>query len=102
MQLFLKPAMKRASWTAIVIVVAVAALQMGGCYYMQAVNGQLEVLRKREPIAELLEDSTLPETTRQRLATVLDARRFAVEKQGDGKSAVAPWIGQGQCPAPAD
>ncbi len=46
---------------------------------MQAVNGQLEVLRKREPIAELLQDPTLPEATRQRLVTVLDARRFAVE-----------------------
>ena len=79
MPLFLKRVMKRASWAAIVVVAAVTALQIGGCYYMQAVNGQLEVLRKREPIAELLQDSTLPETTRQRLATVLDARRFAVE-----------------------
>ena len=79
MPLFLKRTVKRALGAAIVVVGVVTALQMGGCYYMQAVNGQLEVLRKREPIAELLEDPTLPEVTRQRLATVLDARRFAVE-----------------------
>ena len=25
-----------------------------GCYYMQAARGQLEIVRKREPIAEVL------------------------------------------------
>lgn len=79
MRLFLKRMAKRATWAVLTAVGAIAALQMGGCYYMQAVNGQMEVLRKREPIAELLQDPGLPDATRQQLATVLDARRFAVE-----------------------
>ena len=71
----------RRGMAALLIVTAIlAALQTGGCYYMQAVNGQLEVLRKREPIVEVLEDSTLPEATRERLAMVLEARRFAVDE----------------------
>lgn len=56
------------------------ALQTGGCYYMQAVNGQLEVLRKREPIVDVLEDADIPEETRERLSMVLEARRFAVDE----------------------
>lgn len=57
-------------------------LQAGGCYYMQAVGGQLEVLRKREPIAEFIKDPAQPEVTRQRLSMVLEARAFAVDELG--------------------
>jgi len=28
-----------------------------GCYYMQAARGQIEVLSKREPIEEILEET---------------------------------------------
>jgi predicted aminopeptidase len=64
----------------LIATVILAALQTGGCYYMQAVNGQLEVLRKREPIVDVLEDAAMPEATRERLAMVLEARQFAVDE----------------------
>ena len=29
----------------------------GGCYYLQAANGQWQVLRKKEPIDDVIEDA---------------------------------------------
>ncbi len=63
-------------------VVAIAMPALGGCYYLQAIGGQLEVMRKREPIPEVLEDPTVPDATRERLGMVLEARRFAVDELG--------------------
>ncbi len=62
------------------LIAIVVAMPLGGCYYMQAVSGQVDLLRKREPIDEVLTDDTLPEATRQRLDLVLEARRFAVDE----------------------
>lgn len=63
-----------------VILAGLALLPSGGCYYMQAVGGQLELMRKREPIAEVLEDPALPGGLRDKLELVLDARRFATRE----------------------
>lgn len=57
--------------------VAMASMPLGGCYYMQAVGGQLELMRKREPIADVLDDPRLAVDLRRKLELVLDARRFA-------------------------
>ena len=53
---------------------------LGGCYYMQAASGHLELMRKREPIASLIDDPATDAATRVRLEMVLDARRFAVDE----------------------
>ncbi len=71
-----------------IILTVVLLLPLGGCYYMQAAKGQLELNRKREPIEEILQD---PETSPQlaaRLRLVQDARRFSVDELGlpDNKS----------------
>lgn len=58
----------------------VVLLQSGGCYYVQAVNGQLELLRKREPIEEVVKDADLDDEIRRRLAMVLEVRQFAVDE----------------------
>ena len=55
-------------------------MPLGGCYYVQAINGQVDLLRKREPIDEVLTDTALAEGTRQKLDLVRDARRFAVDE----------------------
>lgn len=57
-------------------------------WYGQAARGQLEVLAKREDIAELINDPETPEDLRERLVTVLDMRRFAVDELGlpEGRS----------------
>ena len=55
------------------------SLQAGGCYYVQAVNGQIEVLRKRVPITTVIDDPSVAEITRARLELVLEARQFATD-----------------------
>ena len=57
-----------------------AALQIGGCYYFQAASGQMEILRKRIPIPEVIEDSASSEQLKRRLAMVQEVRQFAVEE----------------------
>src|SRR5262245_59525629 len=60
-----------------VLVVLCAAL--AGCFYWQAIGGQLELLRKREPIDELLTDPELDPKLKSALTAVTDIRRFASE-----------------------
>lgn len=55
-------------------------LQIGGCYYFQAASGQMEILRKRTPISEVIEDSGSSEQLKLRLAMVQEARQFAIEE----------------------
>ncbi len=60
--------------------VLVAALAITeGCYYLQAIGGQMEVLRKRRPLNEVIGDDTTPVELRDRLRMVQEAREFAVE-----------------------
>jgi len=58
---------------------------LAGCaapYYWQAIDGQLTLLRKREPIAELLEDPALDPARKATLTRILTMRRFAVDELG--------------------
>ena len=57
----------------------VVILQLSGCYYMQAARGQMEIMRKREPIDEVVAaDDTSPELS-ERLQTVAAARQFSID-----------------------
>lgn len=55
---------------------------LSGCYYMQAASGQMEIVRKREPIEEVVaaEDSS-PELI-ARLQLIVDARQFSIDVLG--------------------
>ena len=53
---------------------------LDGCYYMQAAKGQYDVMRKRQPLDEIIEDESVDERLRQRLQMVVEARQFAVEE----------------------
>lgn len=55
---------------------------LNACYYMQAASGQLEVLRKREPIDEIIADPATPPDIARRLELVLDAREFSITELG--------------------
>jgi predicted aminopeptidase len=57
-------------------------------WYGQAARGQLEVLAKREDIAELIADPATDPALRERLRTVLEIRRYASDELGlpDGRS----------------
>jgi len=65
----------------LVLLLAVAVLAVAGCsgmgYYMQSIGGQLEVLRARKPIDEVLGDPDSPQALKARLALVLSIREFA-------------------------
>jgi predicted aminopeptidase len=60
-----------------------AATQIAGCaglgYYAHLANGQMDLLARRERIDWIVEDPKRDAKLRQRLALVLDARRFAIE-----------------------
>lgn len=61
---------------------ALCLVSLGGCYYMQAVRGQFEVLARREPLDEVIADpDTAPELA-ARLELLESARRFASEELG--------------------
>ena len=65
---------------AIVALLVLAFALLEGCYYMQAFSGQMEVLRKRRPVAEIIADEGTDEELRERLKMVQDARQFAVDE----------------------
>ncbi len=59
------------------------AAATAGCsapYYWQAIGGQLELLRKREPIGEVIADPATDSGLKDTLARVEAIRRFAVEE----------------------
>src|SRR6185295_11481548 len=64
------------------LTIAAALLPLTGCYLMQAAGGQMEIASKREPIAEVLADSTTPPKLRTRLEYVAAARDFASVELG--------------------
>ena len=67
------------------------ATALSGCavpFYWQAINGQLELLRKRTPIEKLVDDPSVDSGLRAKLSSVAAIRRFAVDELGlpDNKS----------------
>jgi predicted aminopeptidase len=60
---------------------ALVALLICGCqwagFYGQAIRGQIDILARQRPIAQLTSSPQTPETLRQRLSLVLEIRRFA-------------------------
>lgn len=59
-----------------------AALSLSGCYLLQAAQGQVSVLARREPIAAVIADPDTTADLRSRLAYVVRARDFASEHLG--------------------
>ncbi len=61
-------------------------LGLAGCatvaWYGQAARGQIEILAKREDIAELMADPATAPDLRERLGTVLELRDFASDELG--------------------
>ena len=60
-----------------------AAIALSGCavpFYWQAIGGQLDLLRKRTPIEEIVEDPSVDSGLRDKLSSVAAIRRFAVDE----------------------
>ena len=71
----------------LVRLVALCALlaTTAGCaapYYWQAIGGQLELLRKREPIERVVADPAVDPTLKSTLTRIAAIRRFAVDELG--------------------
>lgn len=62
------------------IVMVGSVISLSGCYYTQAVRGQLDVMHKREPIDQLIAASDTPADLVERLQLVKDARRFSIDE----------------------
>ena len=79
-RLRLRAAQRKTSAQRFIIVTALLLLilQIEGCYYMQAIRGQFEVMNSRQPIAEVIADEESPDDLRTRLKLVQQARDFAV------------------------
>lgn len=69
-----------------VLVAVVLATMLQGCtsvrYYTQVTRGHLDMMSRRVPIADVLEDPAVDEAIKARLKTVLEARAFATEELG--------------------
>lgn len=66
----------------VALLVLAGSLQSGCAqvdYYAQAVGGQFDILERREPIPELIEDPATKPVLRERLALVQQVRAFARE-----------------------
>lgn len=72
------PMSDRKLFRAVALLSALASLP--GCYYVQAARGQLDVMHKREPIAEVIRSSETPADLAKRLQLVQDARQFSIEE----------------------
>jgi predicted aminopeptidase len=59
---------------------AVATTGCAAPYYWQAIGGQIELLRKREPIEEVIADPAVDSELKTTLARVETMRRFAVDE----------------------
>lgn len=53
-----------------------------GCYYVQAASGQWEVMRKREPVADVINDPDTSPELAARLQLLDDARDFSIRELG--------------------
>ena len=64
------------------LALAAAGLALSGCYYVHLAAGQLDMNRRREPIAELVASGRTDEALRRRLDYASRARDFAVSELG--------------------
>jgi len=66
------------------LVSLLAVVLLSGCetlgYYWQAAGGQLSLLRRARPVAELLADPSTPQALRERLAFARDVRDYSVRE----------------------
>lgn len=71
------------NWIIFALILMIVILTLGCSnlgYYAQSVSGGYEVLSKREPIADVLDDPSVPQTIKNKLQVVLEIRDFASQE----------------------
>lgn len=69
---------RRLGYAGLLVLALLGIGQVGGCYYLQAVSGQMELMGRREPIERVIASESTPEALAARLTLVTEAREFAV------------------------
>ncbi|MGI9235404.1 MAG: aminopeptidase [Woeseiaceae bacterium] len=72
---------KGCQWTKFLLLAALSLVH-SGCYYMQAASGQWQVMRKSEPIDEVIGKDGTSDELAARLRLIQEARHFSVEELG--------------------
>lgn len=62
------------------LLLLVLILQTEACYYMQAARGHMDIMNKRRPVNEVIQDTDSPEALKERLQLVQEAREFSISK----------------------
>ncbi len=62
------------------VIVIGGGFVLSGCYYMQAVRGQLDVMNRSAPIESVIASAETPENLKERLRLVAEARQFSVDE----------------------
>ena len=62
------------------LLVPVLVLQFEGCYYMQAARGHMDIMNKRRPVDEVIQDADSPDALKTRLVLVSEARQFSIDE----------------------
>ncbi len=65
-----------------ILLLLVLSVPLTGCYYLQAASGQWEVVRKREPLEEVIEDPDTSPELADRLRLLQEARDFSIAELG--------------------
>ncbi|MFQ6005761.1 MAG: aminopeptidase [Woeseia sp.] len=60
--------------------VLLLAVQIEGCYYMQAARGHVDIMQKRRPVDDVIRDASSPEELKERLIQVKEARQFSIDE----------------------
>ncbi len=66
--------------TAALLLFLAASASLGGCYYLQAANGQWQVMNRRVPIGEVIADDATAAQLAARLRLVREAREFSINE----------------------
>lgn len=62
------------------VLALVGIVPLGGCYYVQAINGHTHLMSQRRPMSEVINDPAASETLKERLRFVQEARAFSVQE----------------------
>jgi predicted aminopeptidase len=65
-----------------VLIMLSGVMALQGCYTLQAVRGQMELLAKREPVTEVMAREDTPDALRERLAYAQEVVAFASTELG--------------------
>lgn len=64
------------------LAVMAMVFSLAGCYYVQAARGQLDIMRKRESIDDIVASAETPAELSARLRLVREARQFSIDELG--------------------